>query len=220
MRPVLLFTLLLSLNAYAQDELYGDWYNIGTERLIHFKLEKNRLSSDERTFSFGEKEGKEKRTLGKMVYIKDLVCFIQEDPSDTMTPFEITVFRYNKSLNVLDMLMDCGDGPFKDTTGMAEFISSCDVETKMIIRFYPRATIEKFKTLKPVTKIPADELGKLNGKLKTRIETLVKEFGEDKLLWIAPIIFQKVLTDLLIAAGYNPMLTERQAEELFDFNYF
>jgi hypothetical protein len=116
--------------------------------------------------------------------------------------------------------MDCGDEAFKDTIGFGDMFRGCDTATKMIMRLYPKKTIEKYRELKPVTKIPPGELKTIRTQLEKQVELIVKEIGEDKLLWVAPIIFQKVLTETLVTAGYTPLLTEKQASELFDFNYF
>ena len=212
---------LTSCKAQSKTDFYGDWYNIGTERLIHFKFEHNRFGSDEKTFLFEKKQGKEaSQSITHTLYVKNLVCLLREDSAANMPRFDMTVVRYNKELNTLDLLMGCSDESVSDTIAVAAYVNTCDTTTKMIMRFYPKATIRKFNTLKSVTKASPVELKILNEKLRDRIEQLTKEIGEDELLWVAPIIFQQALTELLIAAGYNPLLTEKQAEELFDFNYF
>jgi hypothetical protein len=206
---------------HSQLEVYGDWYNISTGKLLHVRLEKNTISWDQQSFVFDKMEGKENhRMVIKTVYKNVIIGFLQKDTTEKQTPFTLLVVRQNMGSDFVDMLMECSDGEYEDTTDFRLYFNQCDTMSKMSMRFYNKKTIEGFGKLKPVQKIPKNELEKINRLFVKRRDELVKEFGEDKLLWIAPMVFQPVLTDILVKAGYNPMITEKQAEELFDYHYF
>ena len=222
MNWILSFLLLISLTVRSQNVIFGDWYHISTGRLVQMNITGAAISWNDKTFQFKDREGKKGvNSIVTVVHKDDITGIVHQtkDTSDIM-PFSLTVLQQSKDLRFLDLLMECSDGSYKDTADVHNYFLNCDPPDKMIMRYYSRVTIDSFSTLKPVTGITKNDLDKINGSFKKKIDLLISKFGEDKLLWIAPVLFQQVLTDLLLENGYNPMITEKQAEKLFDFNFF
>ena len=218
---LILILLLFSTKAHSQKELYGDWYNIGTERFMHFRVDKDSISWCEETFLFGPKREKEGSTLIiQKIQNNDLVCLLHKVETDNPQTFSTTVLRFIKGADFLDLIMDCCDGTYQDTLGFSDNFKVCDTSTAMIIRMYNKSAIDNFKKLKNVNLIPINELKKINTLFTKKRDLMVKEFGEDKLLWVAPILFQRILTEILIDFGYNPLVSEAQANKLFSFHYY
>ena len=222
MKWILFLLLLTPLIMQSQDDISGDWYHVSTGRLVHMSIRDDSISWSDKTFQFQDREGKQGMESIFRIFNTGNVFGIVHKNNDTsdQVPYSLTVLQQGKDLRYLDLLMQCGDGSYQDTASMRKYFSACDLSDKMRMRLYSRATIDSFMTLKPVNGITKNDLGKIKRSFKKKADLLIKEFGEDKLLWIAPIIFQQVLTELLLGHGYNPMITEEQAENLFDFNFF
>ena len=222
MKWIFSFLLLISLTIRSQDVIYRDWYHISTGRLVQMNIMSDSISWNDKTFQFQEREGKNDIVSIITVFWKKGIAGIVHKSNDTsdLLPFGLTVLQQNKDLRFLDLIMECSEGSYKDTTKMYNYFATCDPPDKIMMRLYSRATIDSFGTLKPVTVITKNGLARINGSFKKQTDLLIKKFGEKKLLWVAPVIFQQVLTDLLLENGYNPMITEEQAEKLFDFHFF
>jgi hypothetical protein len=221
MKWILIFLMLCSAKANSQNELYGDWYNIGTERLMHFRADKDSISWCEETFLFRPKrEKKGSALIIQKIQHNDLVCLLHKVETDNPQTFSTTVLRYVNGADFLDLIMDCCDGTYQDTLGLSDNFKVCDTSTVMIMRMYNRTAVDNFKKLKNVNLIPINDLKKINSLFAKKRDLMVKKYGEDKLLWVAPILFQRILTELLINFGYNPLVSEAQVNKLFDFHYY
>jgi hypothetical protein len=221
MKWILMIQLFTSLKAYSQNDLYGDWYNIGTDRLLHLRVNKDSVNWREETFLFSPKREKESSVpIIQKTYNNNLVCLLHKDETDSLQTFSTTVLRHVKGANFLDIFMDCCDGTYEDTLGFSNNFYECDTSTVMIIRMYNRSSIDSFNRLKSVNLISINDLKKINLLFSTKRDLMVKEYGEDKLLWVAPILFQRILTEILIDFGYNPMVSKAQANKLFSFHYY
>jgi len=231
-RLVIGIVLILSLKSYSQSNVIGDWYFISTEQLMHLRIEKDAFSWNEETYLFksskGEGNDRKQNSLVNVISSKNLVMLISNNQNfikDSVTGdadlYELTVLQYDKKPGTLNLMMNCcGVTRAKDTADIQNVFNACDTSSRMRMKYYTKKTIDEFSLLKSVNFISPKDSIEINRLFEKEVKFLTNKYGEGKLLWIAPVLFQQVLTELLVNYGYNPMLTKKQADELFSFYYY
>jgi hypothetical protein len=214
LRIFAVFILLLSFNAFGQDNLKGKWYMFSRNRIIEFNVSKDSLITRQLNWDLTNRERNESDTqiISQLVKANGNIYLCLKKSGDSTSQTRVNTFKVIHPSREIMIVLNVTEKLFTNTDTIRQYINN-DLDQKYGLTLYSDTEIQQLKQLKKVSEMTVEDFKKYADKIfqfRTELDSLSKVPNAPNGLMYYGYSMLRVLLGRL---GYNPLATNKEYDD-------